>query len=696
MESDAPMVSGDLNKIICQECGLPLNVYSYEKINPNTDEEKIKIKLFCQNLDHKTINELDFEDYQALINISMLNKCKCISCNKLLLNKDDSPNYCYICKKIICSDCLENKHDKGHKNIFQYKELDNKCLNHFGDKNEFEYYCLICKKKLCSDCILKNVEHCTEHKVKEISSVKRDIIKPIVNIQKEQENNINNKNILIKKLKNLENKINFNDFLEKEKYNYFHLFLDNNNSILSNNNQIKNEQGISLSLINNSINNNNVANKQDINQINNNINNNNINDNKGINGVNVLYLDENIKYGSSEIINDCKRIQIQTQGSVILINDLINFDFTLKNLIKSKTKSKFILIVNGSSADNAVNLIKKNNYTSLFISGIIYTGNLNKYEKIKEKHSDIIGTICIDCESIINFINNAFQKTKCEKYNINNSLINYYLYKTEYFPLHKEISLFYGDESENTFTAHYQMINDFIQKENYPNNIKENFLRCSQNFIELKNKNYTKIIICYLKDDNFSKILNTLLNKKDYSIYTKIGYFVGNLMHSLVQYGKKAKKAINSGTTFYKGLQLNIIELLEYLKNEMNIITFPYFLSMVTKKDFAENTSKRNISDKTRKTKEFYSVIMKINYLYDSGYEPSAFNLKDLAQYPDEEEYILLPFTFLELKKVNIDSNKFTADIELDIIGKKEILENKIKESKTVEHNKKNKIMVIK
>ena len=141
-------------------------------------------------------------------------------------------------------------------------------------------------------------------------------------------------------------------------------------------------------------------------------------------------------------------------------------------------------------------------------------------------------------------------------------------------------------------------------------------------------------------------------------------------------------------------MKLNIFEVLELLKNRNLEITFPYFFSMVNKKEFVEISSKRNISSKERKAKEYYSVIMTIKYSYDSGYEPCIINLKDLMQYPDEEEkFILLPFTFLELTAIEIDSNKYTANVELEIIGKKEILEYKIKESKTIEFDKNQIIM---
>jgi len=271
-----------------------------------------------------------------------------------------------------------------------------------------------------------------------------------------------------------------------------------------------------------------------------------------------------------------------------------------------------------------------------------------------------------------------------------------YSYKKYYIPLHKEISKFYGDESENSFSFNYGLIQEFILKENYPDEIKNGLLLCFKNYSELIKKNYEKIIISFLKDNNFSKILNILLLKKDISIYQKIGYFVGNLMHSLVQYGIKMKKGIDSGHSFYKGIELNIIDLLEFLKNKNFPITFPSFFLMTTKKDIADILAKRKIPEKERKAKELYSVIMKINYLYDDGYEPSVFDLRDLAVYPDEEEYILLPFTFLRINKIKIDSNTFTADIELTVIGKKEILEYKIKKSHKMEYDSKNKIMISK
>ena len=214
MEDGSTKVFDDLNKLICQECGLPLKVYSYEKINNNNNLEEIKLKLFCQNLDHKTINEFNFKDYHVLINEYLDKVCKCTLCNKILHNSNETPYYCYSCKKIFC---LNEKHEGEHKNIFKYEDLKNKCLIHFDNKNENKFYCIICKQYLCVNCAIQNTEHMKEHNVKQIHELKDDLKINILNIEKEIDHNKKEKEILVEKLKNLDNKIKFDEFLVREK-----------------------------------------------------------------------------------------------------------------------------------------------------------------------------------------------------------------------------------------------------------------------------------------------------------------------------------------------------------------------------------------------------------------------------------------------------------------------------------------------
>ena len=57
------------------------------------------------------------------------------------------------------------------------------------------------------------------------------------------------------------------------------------------------------------------------------------------------------------------------------------------------------------------------------------------------------------------------------------------------------------------------------------------------------------------------------------------------------------------------------------------------------------------------------------------------------------EEIIVLPFTFYHLKDIIINNEKYTCDICLQIIGKNEILEEKIKMGKSIKYNNEEDIM---
>ena len=418
-----------------------------------------------------------------------------------------------------------------------------------------------------------------------------------------------------------------------------------------------------------------------------------------VNSKNIIYLDDNLKYENNGITQDCYQIQKITNCSLILLNDINNLTLLFQHLLKNNSKCKFIFIVNGAISEESISFIKsRNDYQSLFIGACIYTMNFEKYAKVKQKNADFIFDVCTNLKSLIECILKTAENSKIEnqKFYIN-SIINLYTYNDVYFKLHKELSNFYGDEKEKVFNSNYELI-----KKNLPKELKEpekeQLLSCFQTFKGIVKKKYEEIIVCYLKENYFSEYLNSILKTKNIDNYKNISYFVGNLMHSLVQYGEKNKKSVDYAMTFYKGVQLNILDLMEFLKNKYLLITFQYFLSISSKKELAEMVSKRKMEVQERKEKQFYSVILKVDYTYDDGYKPSIIDLSELQPYPNEEKYIILPFTFLQLKKITIDSNNYLADIELEIVGKKEILESQIKsnDKKVLEFDEKKNIIFLK
>ena len=188
----------------------------------------------------------------------------------------------------------------------------------------------------------------------------------------------------------------------------------------------------------------------------------------GTESINVIYLDENLKFEGNGIVLDSQNIQNETKCTLILVDELVTLNILLDFLSKSKTKSKFVFLVNGSSSQQAINLIDNLNYRTLFINACIYTKIRKNYLNVMESNSNFVGKISTDCRGIINFLKDTSKniKEKSEKYIINN-IINFTSYKEEYFNLHKSLSIYYGDISEGTFQAFFYKYSKFFEKTNY-------------------------------------------------------------------------------------------------------------------------------------------------------------------------------------------------------------------------------------
>ena len=203
MKAKAPSNLNLLNKIICEKCGIPLILSSYEKkINSSINSEKITIKLICKNYNHTKINEIEFDEYNKLIRNNYHKICRCTFCNKLIEN---TPNYCYDCQRIICSNCIFGKH-KGEHNCIKYDIKENKCLIHHknNNNNEITLWCKECEKNMCKYCSEEDLNHLNNNKILKINDLnnKNNISK----IQKEQKN-------LMKQDEIIKNQIDFNEFL---------------------------------------------------------------------------------------------------------------------------------------------------------------------------------------------------------------------------------------------------------------------------------------------------------------------------------------------------------------------------------------------------------------------------------------------------------------------------------------------------
>ena len=105
-----------------------------------------------------------------------------------------------------------------------------------------------------------------------------------------------------------------------------------------------------------------------------------------------------------------------------------------------------------------ISLEKLYNYHFLN-NGIIYTSNLEKYKQIKENYNFLFKIICENREEIVQYLKETFEIIKY--YNKNyyiNPIINNLTYEDVYYPLHKELCKYYGDEQETSFSLNYDFI----------------------------------------------------------------------------------------------------------------------------------------------------------------------------------------------------------------------------------------------
>ena len=160
------------------------------------------------------------------------------------------------------------------------------------------------------------------------------------------------------------------------------------------------------------------------------------------------------------------------------------------------------------------------------------------------------------------------------------------------------------------------------------------------------------------------------------------------------------KKGLKESSTLYRGLKMSYINLSFYERNINKIITFPSFTSCSNLQEKAFIFSGKNndykdhyLSLEDRKKGQIFSVMITIDYKYQEGWEPSAFKIYNLSVHPHEKEIIFLPFSFFKIKNFGIDFEKYEANIELENIGKKTVLEKEIQKDKIIIYNEKENIM---
>lgn len=158
------------------------------------------------------------------------------------------------------------------------------------------------------------------------------------------------------------------------------------------------------------------------------------------------------------------------------------------------------------------------------------------------------------------------------------------------------------------------------------------------------------------------------------------GYFMAGLMYSLNKYHKGTNKGECTNRKLYRGMRLDISELLNYERYEGSILCFPSFTSTSKSIKAASNPDRfggRTTEIPTRKQHGLFSVVLMIDHKFGYGAVPNGINIESISAFKSESECLFLPFSFFLVLKVVINLDNFECDIEVENCSKNSFLKKK-------------------
>ena len=390
--------------------------------------------------------------------------------------------------------------------------------------------------------------------------------------------------------------------------------------------------------------------------------------------------------------NTCKFLEEVVDGNFLLTNNKEDFELVLEqikhdntNKSKAETLIKFDLILFESIALETINFLKTNKDLDYFNNIIVMSGNKEKYAK--EIEEGIVSAVLINRVELIKFIReksigSLFPLRICD-------LITMSKYYRKYNLFHEIISENYQKLSKNLFETANEILSDYILSKN-PNLTNEELLKCLSVFRKDNSsplRRHKKIIRRYTAEDkSFYQDFNYWLRNPDPATIEKIGYFISDFIFSLNEYGRLVDAGLKGQHTLYRGLKMTFSDLLLYKMNVDSVISFLSPTSTSKNEEVAIKFSSMDILVNQ------YAVVMKINYNCPENQIPTVVDITNLSDF-DEDERLILPFSFFKISNVIINKNEKKAIIEMETLNREKINESELTEKSIIKYNKEKGIM---
>ena len=357
----------------------------------------------------------------------------------------------------------------------------------------------------------------------------------------------------------------------------------------------------------------------------------------------------------------------------------------------------FNLITTGNDCDNIMNFLDEDpEFKNCIAHVCVYCQDIRNWLHLKSKY-DLVYDVVASKDKVINFIQN-FSSEEIKPYQTKKVItLNDYLEK--YKDKHIKIAQFYGDLSPETFKKNIEKMKLLIEHENKEGKlIQKDCSKVLEGFLTFDLKNdlelLDKLIIKeYTKINSFSDDLNKWLTDENFNSFEVVAYFTARLMYSLNSYAKRESKyIIEDKLVIFHVMSLPYSDILPYERVKGKIIVLPYFIDSFLDEHTGESKYK---SKPFFKITPKFSVTFTIKNYFSKNWISNGIDIKNISKYKYENEILYQPYSFFYVRQVVIDLKNYLADIYLDTIGKKEILEEKIKLGKEIKYNEKERIMEV-
>ena len=430
---------------------------------------------------------------------------------------------------------------------------------------------------------------------------------------------------------------------------------------------------------------------------------------------NIIYYDNNIKineedtkkkeYYKKSIYGDSNIFEQKTPGAFILCTNLDSLKIIRDEILRNRKvekKVKFNLISNGRGyVEDLKKFFDENKkFKECFNKVCIYCRQPKNYEKEKNENPNFISTITIEKKNVFKFIEETSSKD-IKLFSLT-KLITLGDYLNKYKERHKKISEFYGELNKEIYEKNIKQIKEVInndEKEKLLKRKKENILEGLLKFdLEEDLKALDELIIKEYTKNTFYGDLNRWLMKGKMKYYEPVAYFTSRLMFHLNKYAKENNKYCKENKQLHRGAQLYYSCLLPYERAKGKVILLSAFTSTSENDKVAKKWAGRGRENEVYRNSLKFSVVFHITNLFEenNNWISNSINVQDTSKYKNEKEFLFQPFSFYFVKDVIINEKEHKADIYLETIGKKEILEEQIKIGKEIEYNKDKNIMEVK